>query len=64
MAGLKKPLDQRALDALTLSTEEARAAYQEQRQKLEHGRTIRRERKRADSTQTGVAAPASKIKEI
>jgi hypothetical protein len=31
MADLKKPLDQQALDALTLNTEEARAAYQEQR---------------------------------
>jgi hypothetical protein len=52
------------LDALTLSREGARAAYQEQRQKLEHGRMIRNERKRADLTQTEVAAPAGKIKEI
>ncbi len=43
MADLKKPLDQSALDALTLSTEEARAAYQEQRQSLEIGRPIRQE---------------------
>jgi transcriptional regulator with XRE-family HTH domain len=58
MADLKKPLDQRALDALTLGTEEARAAYQEQRLVLEVGRTIRHERRLADLTQTELAARA------
>ena len=45
MADSKKPLDQGALDALTLSNDEARAAYQEQRLTLEVGRTIRHWRK-------------------
>ncbi len=58
MADLKKPLDQHALDALTLGTEEARAAYQEQRLMLEVGRTIRRERKLADLTQMELAVRA------
>ena len=58
MADVKKPLDQGALDALTLSTEEARAAYQEQRLTLEVGRTIRRERTKADLRQTESAAKA------
>src|SRR5271155_1858721 len=56
MADLKKPLDQRALDALMLNSEEARAAYQEQRLTLEVGRTIRHARKLADLTQTELAA--------
>lgn len=58
MADLKKPLDQHALDALTLTTDEARAAYQEQRLTLEVGRTIRHARKKADLTQTELAARA------
>lgn len=58
MARLKKPLDQNALDALTLGSEEARAAYQEQRLTLEVGRTIRHARKLADLTQTELAARA------
>jgi transcriptional regulator with XRE-family HTH domain len=58
MANLKKPLDQAALDALTLSSEEARAAYQEQRLTLEVGRTIRHWRKEAELTQTELAAKA------
>jgi hypothetical protein len=64
MANLRKPLDQRALDALTLSTEEARAAYENQRQTLKVERTIRQERKLADLPKTDSAAPAGKIKEI
>jgi ribosome-binding protein aMBF1 (putative translation factor) len=58
MADLKRPLDQDALDALMLSTEEARASYQEQRLTLEVGRTIRHARKLADLTQTELAARA------
>jgi transcriptional regulator with XRE-family HTH domain len=58
MADLKKPLDQGALDALTLGTDEARAAYQEQRLTLEVGRTIRHWRKYAELTQTELAARA------
>ena len=55
---LKKPLDQRALDELTLGTEEARAAYQEQRLTFELGRTIRHQRKLAELTQTELAQRA------
>ena len=58
MADLKKPLDQGASDALTLGTEEARAAYQEQRLTLEVGRTIRHARKLAALTQTELAERA------
>jgi len=58
MADLKRPLDQDALDQLTLNSEEARAAYQEQRLTLELGRTIRHARKLADLTQTELAARA------
>ena len=58
MADLKKPLDQQALDELTLGTEEARAAYQEQRLTFELGRTIRQERKLAALTQTELAQRA------
>jgi transcriptional regulator with XRE-family HTH domain len=58
MANLKKPLDQGALDALTLGSDEARAAYQEQRLTLEVGRTIRHARKLADLTQIELAAKA------
>jgi transcriptional regulator with XRE-family HTH domain len=59
MADLKKPLDQGALDELTLSTEEARAAYQEHRRlTLEVGSTIRCWRKQAELTQAELAARA------
>jgi len=58
MADLKKPLDQGALDVLTLSTEQALAAYREQRLTLEVGRTIRHARERAALTQTELAARA------
>jgi len=51
MADLKNPLLEGALDELTLGTDEARAAYQEQRLTLEVGRTIRHEGKLADLTQ-------------
>jgi transcriptional regulator with XRE-family HTH domain len=58
MANLKKPLDAGALDALTLGSEEARAAYREQRLTLEVGRTIRHWRKHAELTQMELAARA------
>lgn len=58
MTNLTKPLDQVALDALTLSTQEARAAYREQRLNLEVGRSIRLARKQAGLTQTELAARA------
>jgi len=58
MADLKKPLDQGALDELILGTDEALAAYQEQRLTLEVGRTIRHWRKQAELTQTELAARA------
>ncbi|MGP0072526.1 MAG: helix-turn-helix domain-containing protein [Bryobacteraceae bacterium] len=58
MADLKNPLNQSALDALTLGTEEARAAYQEQRLALDIGRTIRHERRLANLTQMELAARA------
>jgi transcriptional regulator with XRE-family HTH domain len=58
MADLKKPLDQGALDELTLGSDEAHAAYQEQRLTLEVGRTIRHGRKQAELTQTELAARA------
>ena len=58
MAKLKQPLDRRALDALTLGTDEARVAYQEQRLRLEVGRTIRHARKNAELTQTELARRA------
>jgi ribosome-binding protein aMBF1 (putative translation factor) len=58
MANLKRPLDRKALDALTLGTEQARAAYQEQRLTLEVGRTIRHARKHAELTQTELAQRA------
>jgi len=46
------------MDHLTLSSEEGRAAYQEQRLTLEVGRTIRQARKSADLTQTELAIRA------
>jgi hypothetical protein len=52
---LKAPLDQRALDPLTLTTDAAVVAYQEQRLKLQAARKLRDDRQRADlaPTQTG-----------
>jgi ribosome-binding protein aMBF1 (putative translation factor) len=58
MAVLKRPLRRSALDELTLTTPDARAAYQEQRLALEVGRTIRHERKLAELTQMQLAAKA------
>jgi hypothetical protein len=52
---LKPPLDERALDELTLATDAAVIAYQEQRLKLQAARKERDNRQRADfsRTQTG-----------
>ena len=51
----KSPLDERALDRLTLSTDTAVVSYQEQRLKLRAAQTVRDNRQRADlaHTQTG-----------
>ncbi len=56
MAHPKAPSDELALDALTLTTEAARAAYQEQRLKRQTGLRIRHERELADLTQTELIA--------
>ena len=45
---LRIPLDMRALDTLTLGTDAAVAAYQEQRLKLEAARKARHSRQAAD----------------
>jgi hypothetical protein len=45
------PLDTRALDRLTLGTDAAVVAYQEQRLKLEAARKARHNRQAADSAQ-------------
>src|SRR5882762_3948144 len=58
MAVLKRPLNRNVLDELTLSTPDARAAYQDQRLALEVGRTIRHERKVAQLTQMQLAVEA------
>jgi hypothetical protein len=52
---LKTPLDERALGGLTLASDAAVVAYQEQRLKLEATRKARHNRQRADlgQTQTG-----------
>jgi hypothetical protein len=52
---LKTPLDERALDRLTLPTDPAVVAYQEQRLKLQAARKLRDNWQRADltNTQTG-----------
>jgi hypothetical protein len=52
---LKTPLDERALDELMLATDAAVVSYQEQRLKLQAARTVRDNRRRADSAhaQTG-----------
>lgn len=48
MTELRIPLDMRALDTLTLGTDAAVAAYQEQRLKLEAARKARHNRQAAD----------------
>ena len=52
---LKTSLDERALDRLTLATDAAVVAYQEQRLKLQAARKLRDNWQRADlaNTQTG-----------
>ena len=50
MAEFKTPLGRRELDALTLGTEEALLAYQEQRLELQAARKTRDERKLAGLT--------------
>jgi hypothetical protein len=54
---LKTPLDERALDRLTLATDAALVAYEEQRLKLQAARKVRDSRQRDDlgRTQTGGA---------
>jgi hypothetical protein len=54
MTALKTPLDERALDRLTLATDAAVVAYQEQRLELQAARKLR-DNWRADlaDTQTG-----------
>jgi hypothetical protein len=49
---LKTPLDQRAMDGLTLATDAAVAAYQEQRLKQEAARKVRENRQRSDLART------------
>jgi hypothetical protein len=52
---LKTPSDERALDRLTLASDAAVVAYQEQRLKLEAARKLRDNRQRTDlaNTRTG-----------
>jgi len=52
---LKTPLDERALDRLTLATDAAGVAYQEQRRRQQAARNARHNRQRLDlpQTQTG-----------
>jgi hypothetical protein len=49
---LKTPLNERALDRLTLATDAAVVSYQEQRLRLEVERKARHNRQRADLAQT------------
>jgi hypothetical protein len=49
---LRTPLDEGALDRLTLGTNAAIVAYQEQRLKLQATRKVRDSRQRADLTHT------------
>lgn len=51
---LNTPLDERALDRLTLATDAAVVAYQEQRLKLQAARKVRDNRQRDDSAQTQI----------
>jgi hypothetical protein len=48
----KTPLDERALDRLTLASDAAVVAYQEQRLKLQAARKVRENRQRADFART------------
>jgi hypothetical protein len=48
----KIPLDERALDGLTLATDAAVVAYREQRLKLQAARKLRDNRQRADLART------------
>ena len=48
MTELKTPLDERALDRLTLASDAAVVAYQEKRLKLQAARKVRENRQRAD----------------
>jgi len=47
VAELKTPLDERALDGLTLATDPAVVGYHEQRRKIEAARKLRDNRQRA-----------------
>lgn len=55
MTKLKTPLDERALDRLTLATDAAVVSYQEQRLILQAARKVRDNQQRANlaNTQTG-----------
>ena len=48
----KTPLDERALDRLTLASDAAVVAYQDQRLKLQTARKVRENRQRADLART------------
>ena len=52
MTELRTPLDERALDRLTLRSDAAVASYQEQRLKVETGRKASPNRQRADLAPT------------
>ena len=52
MTKLKNPLDERALNRMTLATDAAVVSYQEQRLKLEAARKARHNRQRVDLAQT------------
>lgn len=49
---LKTPLDERALDRLTLASDAAVVSYQEQRLKIQAARKARHNPQRADLAQT------------
>ena len=49
---LKIPLDERALDRLTLATDAAVLSYQQERLRLQAARKVRRNRQRVDLAQT------------
>lgn len=52
VTGLKTPLDERALDRLTLATDAAVLSYQEERLRLQAARKARLNRQRVDLAQT------------
>ena len=52
MTELKSPLDERALDRLTLASDAAVVAYQEQRLELQAARKVRDSRQRTNLAQT------------